>query len=284
VPSRIIREGINSSARINALSLGAEVLYRRLMSVADDYGRFYANPITVRGACWPTCPGRVSEDQVRGWLFDCSAGDHPLINIYQYDGCLYLVINNFQQQQRTKSKFPSPPLSPDISVRDVLGRPPREPDNGLISDCEQVENIPLENACTSRISDSESYSKSESETKPNSKAASLVLSISGKFQEFWELYPVHDGHQLCVQFWTNYVTPDVEAPLFESLRSYLASRRSKDSPKNPLTWLQDCRNEQWKASWPRAPEQSSTRAQIQRSELIAGLDAIDIMKGRKNGM
>ena len=108
MPTRIVREGINSSHRINALSPGAELFYRRLMNVADDYGRYYAAPGTLRGACWPTCPEKVTDKQVSDWLRECSTGDNPLISIYESTGCRYLVIENFGQQTRSKSKFPEP--------------------------------------------------------------------------------------------------------------------------------------------------------------------------------
>ena len=51
MPNRILREGILSSERVDALSEGAEILYRRLMSVVDDYGRYFAHPTLIRSAC-----------------------------------------------------------------------------------------------------------------------------------------------------------------------------------------------------------------------------------------
>ena len=78
MPSRILREGINTSPKVNALSPMAELFYRRLMTVADDYGRFYANPATLRGACWPTCPEKVTEAQISGWLSECLATANQL--------------------------------------------------------------------------------------------------------------------------------------------------------------------------------------------------------------
>jgi hypothetical protein len=39
MPSRLLREGILDSEAVNALSFAAEVFYRRLMSVVDDFGR-----------------------------------------------------------------------------------------------------------------------------------------------------------------------------------------------------------------------------------------------------
>ena len=106
MPNRILRDGINSSPRINALSQGAEVLYRRLLSVADDYGRFYSAPATIRGACWPTAPDRVNEAQVSAWLIELEQGKRPLIKTYTVEGCDYLEISDFGQPQRSKSKYP----------------------------------------------------------------------------------------------------------------------------------------------------------------------------------
>ena len=108
MPNRILREGINSSARINALSMGAELLFRRLMSVVDDYGRFYGAAATVRGACWPINPQTICEQDVSNWIAECCQGDKPLISLYSVDGGVYLQINDFKQQTRSKSKFPEP--------------------------------------------------------------------------------------------------------------------------------------------------------------------------------
>lgn len=108
MPNRILRDGINSSPRINRLSMGAEILYRRLMSIVDDYGRFHAAPVTIRGACWPTCPDKVTERQVAAWLAECSTGERCLIHVYESDSAKYLQIDGFGQHVRTKSKFPQP--------------------------------------------------------------------------------------------------------------------------------------------------------------------------------
>lgn len=145
MPNRILREGINSSQRVNALSPGAELLYRRLMSVVDDYGRYHGSPLTVRTGCWPTCPEKINHSEVVEWLKECCSGPKPLLIIYTVDGAKYLQITDFKQQTRTKSKFP-------------------DPESGLLADCEQ-------NACTSRsrISESESYASAGAATQQPSK-------------------------------------------------------------------------------------------------------------------
>lgn len=108
MPTRLLRDGINSSRKINDLSVGAELLYRRLLSVVDDYGRFYAEPATVRGACWPAHPGKVTEAQIAEWLEEIASEPEPLILRYQISGILFLQIDKFGQKVRSKSKFPSP--------------------------------------------------------------------------------------------------------------------------------------------------------------------------------
>lgn len=146
MPSRIVREGINSSPRVNALSFGAELLYRRLMSVADDYGRFHGSPITILGACWPTCPERVSPDQVSGWLNECCEGPKPLIQRYEVNGSKYIEICGFGQQRRSPSKFPEPSQSDPEPTGN-------HPAKQMLSNCDQ-------NVGTSRSRISKSYSES----------------------------------------------------------------------------------------------------------------------------
>lgn len=109
MPSRIIREGINSSDRVNALSTGAELFYRRLLNVVDDYGRYFGSVATLRTACWPTCPDKFTETQVTKMLSECLAGDKPLLSRYKSGSGTYICVSEFKQQIRSKSKFPEPP-------------------------------------------------------------------------------------------------------------------------------------------------------------------------------
>lgn len=104
MPSRIIREGILTSERINKLSIGAELFYRRLMSVVDDYGRYFAHPSILRAACFPLKVDEIKESDVKKWLGECN--DAKLVTIY--NGDKYLQIVDFNQKTRTKSKFPQP--------------------------------------------------------------------------------------------------------------------------------------------------------------------------------
>jgi len=61
MPNRIIRDGILTSPKMAKLSWGEEVFFRRLMSLVDDYGRYYAAVDLLRGHCYPRQLNKVSD-------------------------------------------------------------------------------------------------------------------------------------------------------------------------------------------------------------------------------
>lgn len=104
MPTRVIRDGILTSKRINALSDRAELFYRRLMSVVDDYGRYFAEPMLLRAACYPLKLDSVKEDSIKKHLAE--AEDAGLIVLYTVAGTAYLEIQDFGQRVQSKPKFP----------------------------------------------------------------------------------------------------------------------------------------------------------------------------------
>lgn len=108
MPNRILREGILTSERVNNLGPAAELFYRRLMSVVDDYGRFDARPTLLRVSCYPLKIDSIREADISRSLAEAqSAG---LIALYEVDGKPYLQMLDFRQQTRAKhSKYPHPP-------------------------------------------------------------------------------------------------------------------------------------------------------------------------------
>lgn len=108
MPNRVLRDGILTSERIDQLNWAEEVFYRRLMSVVDDYGRYYAKPELLISACYPLRIRKVSDSDVAKFLTACvSAG---LVSTYQAnDGKRYVQIVDFGQRIQAKSKFPDPP-------------------------------------------------------------------------------------------------------------------------------------------------------------------------------
>jgi hypothetical protein len=110
MPNRVIREGIIDSERINMLSEAAEVFYRRLQSIVDDYGCYDARIEMLRVKLYPLRVETVSAEKIHKCMTECiEAG---LIRTYTVSGKSYLEILDFGQTIRIKQrKFPPPPGS-----------------------------------------------------------------------------------------------------------------------------------------------------------------------------
>jgi len=106
MPNRILREGILTSSAVARLGWAEEVFYRRLHSVVDDFGRYYADEGMLRAACYPRQLNKVSDSDIGKWLRACV--DAALVRVYPAeDGERYLEVVKFGQQVRAKkSKFP----------------------------------------------------------------------------------------------------------------------------------------------------------------------------------
>lgn len=132
VPNRILRDGILTSERVNQLGWPAEVFYRRLHSVVDDFGRFYAHPSLIRAACYPLVLNKVSDSDIGKWLTACV--NAALVRVYPaQDGKRYLEVLDFRQRERAeKSKFPDPPT--DDSQLTVTCQTSARLDVGVVGD------------------------------------------------------------------------------------------------------------------------------------------------------
>lgn len=123
MPNRILREGILTSEAVASLDWAAEVFYRRLHSVVDDYGRHEAGHQLLRAKCYPLQTDSVRVADIARWMAACQKSG--LILVYGVNGKQYLEVVNFGQRTRTDSKCPSPPTSASIcaqmSANDGLG-------------------------------------------------------------------------------------------------------------------------------------------------------------------
>lgn len=120
MPNRILREGILTSPRMARLGWAEEVMYRRLMSVVDDFGRYWADHGLLRAACYPRQLNKVSDSDVGKWL--TVLVEAALVRVYPaQDGERYLELIDFRQQVRAKdSKFPAPASECEASATQVL--------------------------------------------------------------------------------------------------------------------------------------------------------------------
>jgi hypothetical protein len=107
MPTRLLREGILDSTAVNALSFPAEVFYRRLMSVVDDFGRFDGRAAVLRSRLYPLKVETVREADIPRWIAECEKAG--LIALYAVDGKQYILFHKLGPARAKESKFPPPP-------------------------------------------------------------------------------------------------------------------------------------------------------------------------------
>lgn len=108
--NRVVREGILDSERVNKLSWAGEVFYRRLMSMADDYGRGDGRISIIRSKLYPLKWETVTEANILEWIQECIAAG--LLNLYSVGEKPYFEIIDFNQTLRIKkSRYPENPSS-----------------------------------------------------------------------------------------------------------------------------------------------------------------------------
>lgn len=109
MPNRIIRDSARTSQSIDSLSPQAEVLLWRLTLVADDFGRFEADPRIILGLAMPLKVGVYTLAEVATWLAELVRAD--IVRTYQAgDKALAYFVNwkKYQRTRATESRFPSP--------------------------------------------------------------------------------------------------------------------------------------------------------------------------------
>lgn len=113
MPSRIIRETILTSKAVNSLPEQAELFYRRLMSVVDDFGRLECDLEILRAKCFPRRYQDWPEERINDCLMSVMCAQMsdgcPLVTVYEIENRKYLQLNNFGQRVRVNvSKCPAP--------------------------------------------------------------------------------------------------------------------------------------------------------------------------------
>lgn len=116
MPNRIIREGINDSERLNDCTPDEEVLFYRLLVVADDFGRLDARPTLIKARCFPL--KNHTPEKIQGWLVGLH--EKRLLRLYTVGDKSFIQLDKWQQRVRANaSKFPEPP--PDDGQLSVIG-------------------------------------------------------------------------------------------------------------------------------------------------------------------
>lgn len=114
MPQRFLRPGIRDSSRFNAVSMEAQSLYIRLLTLVDDFGRYDGRASVICSHCFA-----VWNDANPKQLIDAKetarlCGQMEAVNLIEFhtskDGKLVLQMTQWNERARGDSKWP---LEPD---------------------------------------------------------------------------------------------------------------------------------------------------------------------------
>ena len=221
MPNRILRDGIITSERVNALSPEAEVFYRRLHSVVDDFGRYTGHVALLRAALYPLQLDRMQETTIKRHLAECVKA--RLINAYSIKGKQFVEVLDFRQQVRAKdSKYPQPP-------------------DRCSDDAEQMHSKCSDDAHLDGDGDGDGDDTSSSPFGDRVEVVQTAEKHREAFAAFWQLYPKRIGKLPAEKAWQKHGCTALLIQIMAALR------QQKDSPDwrkdsgqfvpHPATWL-----------------------------------------------
>jgi hypothetical protein len=109
MPNRIIKESICTSPTLADLTAPSECLFYRLITMADDFGRFDARLSIIKARCFPLRLDRVTDSNIEDWLSELVTVG--LLKLYTVDGIVYGQFVTWDHHQRVRnklSKIPAP--------------------------------------------------------------------------------------------------------------------------------------------------------------------------------
>jgi len=107
MPNRIIRESALTSATLYRLSGDAERLFWRMTLIADDYGRFEAEPQVLKAKCFPLWPDKKMSALRVATLY--RELEEELVKTYIVGGKLFGFFVTWERHQNKRAKNPKYP-------------------------------------------------------------------------------------------------------------------------------------------------------------------------------
>lgn len=118
MPNRIIKESICESIGLTNCSVFAQELYKRLLTYADDYGRFNADTMIMRARLFPREYEAITEQDIIDALIDIAGNGK--ISFYTPTGKkgIYGAFPNWAQHERVRDSKKKCPEPDDTSIND----------------------------------------------------------------------------------------------------------------------------------------------------------------------
>jgi len=236
MPNRIIKESICTSETLSECSIGANLLFDRLTTKADDHGCFDARVKIIRCGVFPLMMGKVKESDIEKWLNELLSTD--CIRTWTHtNGVKYGLFPNFSDHQTVRSlhkrKTPEPPKSLTLLKTDT---------SSVDSSCKQGQ---ADECLNHNLNPNPNLIKDKVRKRD-------FAPHRERFNQFWETLPseMKKGKERAWSFFKNQVETDED---FENIQRALvnykadveqiqASKQPDLQFQNGSTWF----NHRWK--------------------------------------
>ena len=248
MPNRYIKESCTTSLTLTALSDAGERLFWRLTTVADDYGRFDANPSVLFGRCVPTLNWSLHKVE-KSFTELCTVADgeqEPLVKIYRVRGRLYGCLTNWATHQRDRSKEQNPPKPKFPCPNEGLEVPPQHATN-----CGELRQLAALNE-----SESEDDNEYDNDKRPTPQIAAMVdapvvHSLNHDFEEWWVAMPARGSKKLykskARELYARYVKTEERPDALRAAKAYATyCRNDERTPLDPMRFLFGQKGEVWR--------------------------------------
>lgn len=118
MPNRILKESVNESKTLSTCSLFAQDLYKRIITYADDYGRFNADTEIMLARLYPREIGSVTQDDVIDGLVELSGIGKIQFYTSSVRKDVYGCFPNWGDHQRLRDSKHKCPDPDDTTVND----------------------------------------------------------------------------------------------------------------------------------------------------------------------
>lgn len=230
MPTRFIKESCRSSRNLDRLSDFEERLFWRMLTTADDHGRFMADLELVRANCFPY--KTLSIEKVKDALGGLES--HGLITLYIVGDRQYGEFVTFQKHQgspRSKSRYPEKPILHNVN----------ELDGSLHADVSDLLQVRTPSARGVSPPNTNTNTNTNLNSSSLSSLSSLSSSSDSEFEQFWIAFPKKVGKKDAKRAW---VKARDRPPLDELLAGLEVQKQSLQWQKehgqfipNPATWL-----------------------------------------------
>lgn len=142
MPARVVRSEINSSDSLSRVSPLADLTFRALIVVVDDYGRIDGRLPVLKGLLFPL-RSEITEKKLETYLDELAAGpDSPIVR-YVVDGRPFIALSGWEKhrgksKRAETSKYPEPPPGRSADPREIR-ESPGDPPVGMESRVDDME-------------------------------------------------------------------------------------------------------------------------------------------------